>query len=171
MPRQEPGQRPARALPYALDVHGSLDIAEGRYQLEFINQGTSAAFFHVFTSARTDGPWAYTVEAGKSLADGWTSLYSGNAYDLSVTGPNGFLRQFAGRQPAAGDRGRRAQPEVRLSTDGPDGLLRLLIVNEGNGVCFVTVTPSDDYTRQPPRRHLLLPGGRVESLWEIVSSD
>ncbi len=171
MPRREPGQRPARALPYALDVQGRVDVAAGRYRLEFINQGRSGAFFHVFSPARTDGPWAYTVEAGKSLADSWTSLYSGNAYDLSVTGPNGFLRQFAGSQPAVGDRGRHAQPEVRLATGGLDGLLRLVITNEGNGTCVVTVTPSDDYTHQPPRRHFLLPGGRVESLWEIVSSD
>ncbi|NID05126.1 phospholipase C, phosphocholine-specific [Luteibacter jiangsuensis] len=171
MPRQEPGQRPARALPYDLDVQGRVDVAAGRYLLEFINQGESAAFFHVFSSARTDGPWAYTVEAGKSLSDHWTSLYSGNAYDLSVTGPNGFLRRFAGSQPTLGEHARRAQPEVRLANGGLDGLLRLVITNEGSRACVVTVTPSNDYTHLPPRRHFLLPGGRVESLWEILSSD
>ncbi|SEV92997.1 phospholipase C, phosphocholine-specific [Luteibacter sp. 329MFSha] len=171
MPEQEAGQRPARALPYVLDVQGRLDVEGGRYRLEFINDGQAGAFFHVFSPARTDGPWTYTVERGKSLHDTWTSLYSGGTYDLSVTGPNGFLRRFAGTQPADGEPGRRAQPEVRIAQGELDGLFRLSIVNEGSRLCVVTVTPGDAYTHQPPRRHILLPGGRVESLWEILSSD
>jgi len=171
MPRQEPGQRPARALPYALDVQGRLDIDAGKYRLDFINDGRGGAFFHVFSSARTDGPWTYTVEAGKELADTWNSVYSGGAYDLSVTGPNGFLRRFAGTQPSKGDRGRRAQPEVRIARAELDGLMRLVVTNEGSRACIVTVTPSGDYTHLPPRRHIVLPGGHVESLWEILSSD
>ena len=170
MPKQEPGQRPARPLAYDVDVRGRVDIAAGKYGLEFINQGKVGAFFHVFSTARTDGPWTYTVEAGKSLADTWTSLYSGHAYDLSVTGPNGFLRQFAGSQPAA-DQGSHAALEVHIAESELDGLLRLVIVNEGSRACIVTVNPSDDYTHQPSRRHVVLPGSRVESLWDILSSD
>jgi len=170
MPKQETGQRPARPLAYDVDVRGRVDIAAGKYGLEFINQGKVGAFFHVFSTARTDGPWTYTVEAGKSLADAWTSLYSGHAYDLSVTGPNGFLRQFAGSQPAA-DQGSHAALEVHIAESELDGLLRLVIVNEGSRACIVTVNPSDDYTHQPSRRHVVLPGSRVESLWEILSSD
>ncbi|SFW25227.1 phosphocholine-specific phospholipase C [Luteibacter sp. UNCMF366Tsu5.1] len=170
MPKQEPGQRPSRALAYDVDVRGRVDTGAGKYGLEFINQGKAGAFFHVFSAARTDGPWTYTVEAGKSLADTWTSLYSGNAYDLSVTGPNGFLRRFAGSQPVP-DPGPHAALEVHIAESELDGLLRLVIVNEGSRACIVTVNPSDDYTHQPSRRHVVLPGSRIESLWEILSSD
>jgi len=48
-----------------------------------------------------DGPRTYTVEAGKSLSDTW-SVDAQGRYDLSVYGPNGFMRAFKGAvsQPA-----------------------------------------------------------------------
>ncbi|MEX1827418.1 phosphocholine-specific phospholipase C [Luteibacter sp. CQ10] len=171
LPEQERGRRRARPLPYALDVTGRLDLDEGRYWIDFDNTGPAGAFFHVSSAARSDGPWAYTVEAGKRLSDYWTSSYSGNAYDLTVHGPNGFLRQFAGTQPSgSADRDRMALPEVSIAHSGLPGLLRVVLENHGSRPCFVTVK-SNDYGRQPPRRHLLLPGVRMESLWDILGSD
>jgi phospholipase C len=42
-----------------------------------------------------DGPWTYTVGPGGHLSDVWM-FPDGSAYDLSVYGPNGFLRAFRG---------------------------------------------------------------------------
>ncbi|QWT21647.1 phospholipase C, phosphocholine-specific [Bacillus sp. NP157] len=171
MPVQEHGQRPARALPYALDVSGSLDRANGLYLLSFKNTGTGGACFHVTSSLRGDGPWTYTVEAGKSLSDHWTSAYSAGAYDLSVSGPNGFLRQFSGKQPDAGaDLRRLALPEVTLAQGRRSGELHLVLSNSGGRPCAITVQ-ANDYLREPPRRYWLQPGDRVESRWDIDGCD
>jgi phospholipase C len=87
--KQEHGQRPARPLPYDLEVEGNT-VTNG-LKLSFDNRGTAGAHFRVATDGA--GPWAITVEAGKTLD--YTLPRSG-AYDVSVLGPNGFLRRFAG---------------------------------------------------------------------------
>ena len=48
------------------------------------------------------GPWSYTVEAGKSLS-ATRSVAAGRdgAYDLSVHGPNGFLRSSKAASPGS----------------------------------------------------------------------
>jgi phospholipase C len=171
LPVQERGQRPARALPYALEVTGSVDRAHGRYVLAFANTGKAGACFHVSSSLRGDGPWTYTVEAGKSLSDYWTSSNSGDAYDLSVSGPNGFLRQFSGKQPdAAADRRRIALPEVALTEGRRPGELRLVVSNDGGRPCAITVE-ANDYLHEPPRRFWLQAGKRIESHWDIGGCD
>jgi phospholipase C len=171
MPRQERGQRPARALPYELDVTGKIDQGQGRYLLDFNNTGDAGACFHVTSSLRSDGPWVYTVEAGKALSDYWTSANSGDAYDLTVLGPNGFLRQFSGKQPAKGDDPRRlALPEVTLRPGRRNGDLHLVLVNHGGRPCAITVT-ANDYLHEPPRRYWLMPGQQIESRWDITGCD
>src|SRR5499426_460295 len=93
LPEQEPGLRHARALPYELDVSGSLN--HGELSLQFDNTGKAGACFQVRSGAL--GPWSYTVESGKSLADTWNAQRAGgDNYDLSAFGPNGFLRGFRG---------------------------------------------------------------------------
>ena len=89
LPRQEPGQRPARALPYDFDVTGH-PVANG-FALDLVNQGRAGAVFR--TATRGAGPWFFTVESGKRLS---YSLPRTNVYDFSVIGPNGFLRRFSG---------------------------------------------------------------------------
>lgn len=108
MPEQEPGRRPARPLPYDFDVCGRVDQADGRYWLDFYNAGVAGASLLVLSDHHNDGPWTYTVEAGKQISDYWTSRFSENVYDLSVYGPNGFLRVFKGSQP--GGENRQALP-------------------------------------------------------------
>jgi phospholipase C len=95
LPRQEPGTRPARALPYELHVDGEANSWQGTIQLRFRNAGQAAAVFQVRSGDGQTGPWTYTVGAGEETSD--TFGASGVAsYDLSVFGPNGFLRTFAG---------------------------------------------------------------------------
>jgi len=94
LPQQEPGTRPARALPYELHVEGEVSAAQGGINLTFRNTGQAGAVFHVrFGNGLT--PRTYTVDAGAEASDLFGSV-GATSYDLSVYGPNGFLRTFAG---------------------------------------------------------------------------
>ncbi len=93
VPQQETGIRPARALPYELNAHATVDASKGTVTLTFSNTGSAAVVFQV-RLAYAGGPVrTYTVEPGKSLADTWNVA---SPYDLSVYGPNGFVRYFRG---------------------------------------------------------------------------
>ncbi|MFJ8630003.1 phosphocholine-specific phospholipase C [Streptomyces sp. NPDC093568] len=122
MPKQERGLRPSRALKYAPYVDGSVDAAAGKFTLSFASGAKAGAAFHVTSGNRTDGPWMYTTEAGKSLADTWNSVYSGGSYDLTVHGPAGFVRYFKGSNKTAG-------PEVTARPKGDD--IELTFTNKG----------------------------------------
>ncbi|AQS66503.1 phosphocholine-specific phospholipase C [Streptomyces pactum] len=124
MPRQERGLRPARPLRYAPHVDGAVDTAAGKFTLAFASGARAAAAFLVTSGNRTDGPWTYTTEAGKTIADTWNSVYSDGSYDLTVHGPNGFLRVFRGPNRTAG-------PEVTARHTGDD--VRLTLTNTGSG--------------------------------------
>ncbi len=94
-PRQEPGVRRARALPYALDVHeAALDTQ--RIALRFECTGAPAVV-HVYDRLRLDAiPRRYTLKQGGILDAEWP-LDAEGRYDLWLLGPNGFHRHFAGR--------------------------------------------------------------------------
>jgi phospholipase C len=93
VPAQEKGIRPARALPYQLDVHASVNASNSTVGLKFFNTGSAAGVFQVRSGNAADPVRFYTVEPGKTLADKWTVVSS---YSLSVYGPNGFVRYFNG---------------------------------------------------------------------------
>jgi phospholipase C len=97
---QEPGIRFARALPYELHVNGSANASKNTFQITFANTGAQGAHFYVYASNRTDGPWRYTVEAGKSLSETFDLSSTNGVYSFEVFGPNGFVRKFAGNPPA-----------------------------------------------------------------------
>ncbi|MER5452128.1 phospholipase C, phosphocholine-specific [Streptomyces sp. NPDC002764] len=124
LPKQERGLRPARPLKYTPYVDGSADTAAGKFTLTFASGAKAGAAFLVTSANRTDGPWSYTTEAGKTVADTWNSAYSGGSYDLTVHGPNGFLRAFKGVNKAAG-------PEVTARHHGDD--IELTLTNKGPG--------------------------------------
>ncbi|MBN6152830.1 phospholipase C, phosphocholine-specific [Xanthomonas sp. AmX2] len=96
LPRQEPGQRPARALPYDFDVTMQAD-SQGR-ALWMRNRGAAGVALNAYADGGVAGPWFYTLAAGSELRD--TRAWRGDAaeagYALQVHGPNGFLREFQG---------------------------------------------------------------------------
>src|SRR3974390_341807 len=95
LPTQEPGTRPARALPYELHVHGKVDASQGGVELFFKNRGRAGAVFQVRSGDGQTGPWTYTLGPGDEASD--TLGTNGAAsYAFSVYGPNGFLRTFMG---------------------------------------------------------------------------
>ena len=113
--RQEPGTRPARALPYDLDVAQHWD--GDTLVLRFANRGSAGAVFIVDGAAADGSPRHYTVGAGHSLEDRWPVA---DGYDLVVRGPNGFHRAFRGRsaglESGAGHEGGRTV--IRLANAG-----------------------------------------------------
>lgn len=104
MPKQEPGQRPSSALPYAPEVNGSMK-ADQQLELSFhvsnalFGDKTAGSPFIVYTHDTTMPviPRNYALVSGDTLHDQWESaLFTNNRYDVSVQGPNGFFREFTG---------------------------------------------------------------------------
>ncbi|MBR7837276.1 phospholipase C, phosphocholine-specific [Actinospica durhamensis] len=130
MPVQEPGVRPARPLPYTLTADAR--VTASGVEFAFANRGAAGAVFHVTSQTDTSGPWDYTVSAGARLTGAW-NVTSGSAYEFSVTGPNGFLRQAKG-SAAAG-----LEVAAHDAQDG-NGALVLSLVNHGAAAVRVTLT-------------------------------
>jgi phospholipase C len=93
IPQQEKGIRAARALPYELNVHATVNLAHSTVSLRFINTGTATVVFQVRSGNLADVVRSYTIGPARQLSDTWNVASS---YDLSVYGPNGFLRSFKG---------------------------------------------------------------------------
>ena len=96
-PAQEPGVRPARALPYDLQAHYRVHADAAAIEIVFDNRGARGACFHVRSQAPgAGGPWSYTVGAGAQLSGRWDLAPDGASYDLQVYGPDGFHRAYRG---------------------------------------------------------------------------
>ena len=117
LPVQEAGTRTARALPYQPDANiSSFDFdANGQILLwiEMQNVGavaTKAIPLSIYANAyRSGGPWQYTVAPYSNGSNGAVSDYfnigsgyGSGEYDLTVVGPNRFLRRFAGNTNNSG---------------------------------------------------------------------
>ncbi len=93
VPAQEKGIRPARALPYEMDVHAAVNSSNDTVVLTFFNTGKATAVFQVRSGNPMDAVRTYTVQPGYQLSGSWNVA---STYSLSVYGPNGFVRYFNG---------------------------------------------------------------------------
>jgi phospholipase C len=152
VPAQEKGIRPARAIPYALSVHSTVNASAGTLELTFVNAGKAGAVFQVRSDSTTDPVRNYTVEAGKELPGTWTVTGS---YGLTVYGPNGFVRHFKG---SIG--GGAAALSVH-SEYGDDGEGSLFVSVRNIGSQKATVTVLDAYSGEKVVRALSA-GGHFE---------
>ncbi|HVJ54689.1 MAG TPA: phospholipase C, phosphocholine-specific [Aliidongia sp.] len=152
MPKQEPGIRRARALPYDLHVQAQPDFSDGVLRLTFVNTGKAAAVFQVRDGAGGALPRTYTVEPNKQLSDKWSPAASG-LYDVAVYGPNGFFRSFTGSLSAG--KGRIA---VSGASQPKASLYQLDLINEGLAPIHVQI--ENLYTKTS-RKELLPPGLRL----------
>ncbi|WP_254062110.1 phospholipase domain-containing protein [Acidobacterium sp. S8] len=124
LPAQEPGVRPARALPYELHVEADVN-SQAPVELRFRNTGKAAAVFHVRSGDRKTGPWTYTVGVRDEVSDHF-GVRGDASYDLSVYGANGFLRTFTGGANSA-------KLKVKAIYDVESEGIALEIRNEGRG--------------------------------------
>ncbi len=159
IPRQEAGQRPARALPYAFAVSSRV-LPEG-LALTIANTGAAGAGFILY-AGKGGEPRFYTVEAGKSLTD-LIPLDQG-AYDFELHGPNGFLRGFRGD-----GRTDRANPEAHAAFDPARGRLMITLTNDADAPAMVEVAPNE-YLSAPARRYSLAARGVKTDAWDIRTS-
>ncbi|MFE0400957.1 phosphocholine-specific phospholipase C [Streptomyces nigra] len=158
LPRQERGLRPSRPLKYAPSVDGRVDAAAGTFRLAFASGAKAGAAFHVTSGNRADGPWMYTTEAGKDIADTWNSAYSNGSYDLTVHGPAGFFRAFRGTNTVAG-------PEVTARHRGDD--IELRFTNAGRS--SVRLRIADGYGGRPATV-TVRPGVTVRRVFGLAAS-
>jgi len=163
LPQQEKGTRPARALPYELHVHGSVDFSNGAFNIDFRSAGKTAVF-QVRSGNSTLGPWIYTVGSGHELSDSFAiTANSLTAYDLSVYGPNGFLRAFKGS--IAG--GNSSNLDIRSAYDVRRNGIILTIRNLSASKTEVRVT--DAYTGETLKQDLK-PSESLENGWFLDRS-
>ncbi|MBD0741457.1 phosphocholine-specific phospholipase C [Streptomyces sp. CBMA152] len=157
VPGQEAGTKPARALPWQPNASGRTDCAGGRFWIDMTNTATAGVSSSVYPNAhRTDGPWLYTVDGGATVSDYWVAGTPTGAYDLSLYGPNGFHRRFAGNRVTA-CAGSAASVEVASTYDTARGELRLAFTNTGASAATVTVTDTA-YATGGPWTYTVAPG-------------
>lgn len=126
-PEQDRGVRPARALPYDLQAHATVN--NQGVTLRFENHGEAGAVFHVYNRrALTEVPRRYTVEPGRHLEDRWV-VTPGNPYDLWILGPNGWHRHVTGVVP--GTSAAVPVPSVTVSSDRTNAELVVTLRNDG----------------------------------------
>jgi phospholipase C len=176
-PSQEPGAKPARPLPVQPNANltAFTTAADGTVtaSLAFSNNGPhvrKASHFAVYNNLAgvpslaqypAGFPGQYTVEPSRSAWDqtpgtAEVGAASGDtSYDITVTGPNRFLRRFTGDTAAAG-----AALSVRAGYFrdgfGPQPQLLLTLVNDSEREVAFTVTPNA-YTKDRPRVYRVPP--------------
>ncbi|MEU7027190.1 phosphocholine-specific phospholipase C [Streptomyces sp. NPDC046275] len=154
MPVQEPGVRPARPLPYQPDA--SATVGDGLVTVALRNTGRASAHFALYPYA---GEFAVPQHRDVRGEARWTVPLAGDRYRFTITGPNGFRREFEG--PAAG----RAQLTSRV--DHHDRDLHLTLRNDSPVPVTFTVRPlayvdADDLADW--RRTVTVKPGRARSV-------
>jgi phospholipase C len=163
MPAQEPGTRPARPVPYQLSVDGKADLGQQTFGIEFGNRGKATAVYHVRSGNTKTGPWTYTVQPGAAISDSWAlSANSHGAYDLSVYGPNGFLRSFKGSTSGQNI----ANLTIETDYDNSGRGIKLEITNLGE-TCQVSIL--DAYSKDQIT-HTLKAGEKLTKHWNLNQS-
>jgi phospholipase C len=158
---QEVGTRPACPLPYQPDAFADVGYF---VDVTIANAGTRPAHFAVYSWHETTAdPVHLDVEGGTT--DGIEVPFAGIFYDVTVIGPNRFLRDFAGSR-----RGTAAGLQVRsaIAAEQPSSAamrsreLTISLLNGGEEPVEVTLlhlayadTPPENLTIEPGDGHEL----------------
>ncbi|SEO80450.1 phosphocholine-specific phospholipase C [Actinacidiphila rubida] len=177
LPRQEPGTRPARALPYQPNawLTAFRSGANGRIlaRIPMANQGapaTRAAHLAVYANAhRGGGPWQYTLDAGGTASGAFDcgAGFGGGRYDLSVVGPNRFLRRFRGDATKTG-KDLRVTPSYAVEQGTGKLALWLALTNGAAGRATFTVT-AGNYRTDGPWTYPVEPGESAHVYFNAVA--
>ncbi|MFF5894526.1 phosphocholine-specific phospholipase C [Streptomyces argenteolus] len=154
MPVQEPGTRPARPLPYQPDAQ--LERTGTELVVALSNSGRSSAHFTLYPYANEFPAPQHRDVRGTAR---WRVPLTGEGYRFTVTGPNGFRREFEG---AAG-----GAAEVSSRIDARERDLHLTLRNEGSRTLTYTVRPLgyvDEDDLRDWRRTVTVKPGRSRTL-------
>ncbi|MEU2629925.1 phosphocholine-specific phospholipase C [Kitasatospora sp. NPDC007106] len=175
LPQQEPGTRPARALPYQPNANlDHLEFGSGgvmKVWIAMANQGAAgAAHLAAYANAhRSGGPWQYTVDGGGSTSDFFNcgTGFGGGPYDLSVVGPNRFLRRFKGD---ATKPGKLVSVTASYANAPTTGKLALWFAFANTGTAAVTFTvTSTNYRNDGPWTYTVPAGGTASDFFNAVA--
>src|SRR5690606_12212295 len=127
--------------------------------LVFENGGEAGAVYHVYDLKHLDRiPRRYTVEAGKSLSDGWDVVSDQGSYDLEVYGPNGYFHKFSGNINFM------QEPEIGLEYDHRKGGISIVVHNPGESPVLVNIT-SNAYDHGGPWTFKIAGGKSKKKKW------
>ncbi|WP_226018133.1 phosphocholine-specific phospholipase C [Novosphingobium sp. FKTRR1] len=164
--RQLPGQRAHRPLPYRFAVQGAVTDA-GRLRIAMDNPGPTGIVLTVHDNASAQEPWHFTIGAGASHAsEQWHEQGAiGSVFDLTLRGPNGFWRRFAGTTDDRIEVQCRDRPELEA--------VELVFSNHGTAAAEFVVSLDAAYPVQGAReRRIAVPPGTQRSdLWRLSRSD
>lgn len=166
MPAQEPGQRPQRPLPYQPNAMCTVDAKAGTVGVRMTNDGSRSVHYSIYAHHRdAAGPWQHDVPGGRSvLAELRVPDINGRRFELSVHGPNGFLRRMSGSLDSVG-----AHVEVVPSYDlGTRGDARFVLTMINSGIAPVKITvASNAHRTDGPWTHEVSLGVTRKASWDI----
>lgn len=157
--RQMEGRRRHRALPYRFHAEGRV-TPEGRLHITMVNAGKPGVTFTVHDNHDKHEPWHYTIGGGDSFAsEQWHDDGLAGAYDLTLAGPNGYMRRYAGIPAAAGSR-----PEAALTETHGQRHAGLILANRGNRPIDFVISMETAYASAAPatRTVRVAPGEQAE---------
>jgi phospholipase C len=177
LPAQEPGTKPARALPYQPGGHlDRLEFGSGGKILAWItmsNQGpqaTGAAHFSIHPNAyRSRVPWQYTIDPGGTGSDYFNigTGYGDGKYDLSLVGPNRFLRRFTGDAKAAG-KACEVVPSYAAAPDTGKQAVWFRMTNTSAAAVTFTIK-ANQYRTDGPWTYAVPAGGSIDDWFNAVA--
>jgi phospholipase C len=161
---QIPGQRPHRPLPYDFTVAADM-TASGRLRVDMTNRGKVGVCLTVHDNLDRNDPWHFTIGAGDAFShEAWFDPAVATDYDLTVRGPNGFYRRYAGAVAATG-----------LAVDAqPRGeAIAIALVNRGPRQADVLIAMDPRYPVAGERRHriAIAPGQSMTVVCALGPSD
>ncbi len=160
--RQMEGRRPHRPLPYRFAVQGSVSPERG-LRIVFVNDGPVGATFTVHDNLDRQEPSHFTIGAGdRHTAEDWQEGAAPAPYDLTLRGPNGYWRRYAGSPETAA-------PEAVLEEDGKAGAIRIGLANSGDKpLTFILEMDAAYAGSGPSRREVSVAPGKTENLvWPL----
>ncbi len=165
---QMPGQRPHRALPYRFTAESAID-RKGRFSLLLANQGRVGTTFTVHDNSDAQEPWHYTIGAGDRFeSTQWHDAGALDFYDLTLRGPNGYWRRYAGSFHEG-----IAALEVQCVDRPEHGEIELRLVNMTDQPRLFRIMLDGAYPTlgAPVREIAVPPHGRITDGWALAASD
>jgi phospholipase C len=150
VPTQEPASRRRRTLPYQPNGNATVDHTTGLVTVGLTNAGTATVSFAVHPDTTPFAATPVLVGPEQSGHYVWDTNTSDGGYDLTVHGPDGFVRSFAGTIVRSG-RHDGAVPAVTAQIDG--SVLRLKLGNAGHSGVRFTLT-GDDFPQRAQTRYV-----------------
>ncbi len=188
LPPQEHGTKRARPLPYqpGADLVGFTTDASGvvTADLALSNQGPhvrKASHFAVYDNLAGSPsladypakfPGQYTVDAGRTAVPGTAPVGAAagdTAYDITVVGPNRFLRHFTGDLDAAG-RTAKVVAEYTTERHGAGPKLALKLANDSGRAVAFTLTSNHYTDRRPVTVHVPAHGHATSTIDPLATS-